>query len=92
VLGGTDYAFGGATTGPTPLGTQLGTPAGFAPLLTPSGQFVANVPTLPTEVTSYLNGLGGGPPKPGTLFTIWAGANDFFDNQTDPTVPAQNIA
>jgi phospholipase/lecithinase/hemolysin len=90
--GGTNYAYAGATTGATPLGTQLGTPAGFSPLTTPAGQFIANVPALPAQVASYIASLKGAMPAPGTLATIWAGANDFFDGQRDPTVPAKNIA
>ncbi len=90
--GGTDYAFAGAATGATPLGTQLGTPAGYSPLTTPSGQFIANVPTLQTQVANYISSLGGGTISPNTLVTVWAGANDFFDKQTDPTVPAKNVA
>jgi phospholipase/lecithinase/hemolysin len=90
--GGTDSAYAGAATGTTPLGTQLGTPAGLSPLTTPTGQFIANVPSLPTQVASYIASLKGGTPAAGTLATIWAGANDFFDGQRDPTVPAKNIA
>jgi hypothetical protein len=70
VGGGTDYAFGGAATGDTPLGAKLGTPAGFSPLTTPSGQFVANVPSLPTQVGGYLASLKGGKISPGTLITV----------------------
>jgi outer membrane lipase/esterase len=90
--GGTDYAFAGAATGGTPLGTQLHSPAGTSPLTTPSGHFIANVPTLPTQVNSYLGSLHGAQISPSTAITIWAGANDFFDGQTDPTIPAKNIA
>lgn len=90
--GGTDYAFAGAATGATPLGTQLGTPSGFSPFMTASGQFIANVPSLPSQVASYIASLQGGTPAAGTLATLWAGANDFFDGQKDPTVPAGNIA
>ena len=90
--GGTDYAFGGATTGSTPLGDLLGTPPGYSPLTTPSGQFIANVPTIPTQVSTYISSLNGGRPGPGSLFLLWGGANDFFDGQTDPSVPAKNIA
>jgi phospholipase/lecithinase/hemolysin len=90
--GGLDYAFGGAATGSTPLGDQLGTPAGYSPLLTPAGQFVANVPSMPTQIADYISSLSGGKASPGALFILWGGANDFFDGQTDPSVPAQNIA
>lgn len=31
-------------------------------------------------------------PAAGTLAIVWAGANDFFDGQKDPTIPAKNIA
>jgi phospholipase/lecithinase/hemolysin len=92
LLGGTDYAIGGATTGSTPLDAKLGTPAGYAPLMTPSGQFITNVPTLQTQVAGYIASLGGGKISPGTLVTVWAGANDFFDGQTNPLVPAKNVA
>jgi phospholipase/lecithinase/hemolysin len=64
----------------------------LSPLTTPTGQFIANVPSLPTQVANYLASLKGGMPTPGTLATLWAGANDFFDGQRDSTVPAKNIA
>lgn len=31
-------------------------------------------------------------PAAGTLATVWAGANDLFDGQTNPRTPAKNIA
>jgi phospholipase/lecithinase/hemolysin len=64
----------------------------MSPLTTPSGQFITNVPSLPTQVANYIASLKGGMPTSGTLATIWAGANDFFDGQRDPTVPAKNVA
>jgi phospholipase/lecithinase/hemolysin len=91
-LGGSNYAFAGATTGDTPLGAQLGIPAGYSPLTTPAGQFIANVPSLPMQVAEYLGSLKGAKIDSGTLFTVWAGANDFFDGQRDPTVVAKNIS
>lgn len=91
-LGGTDYAYAGAATGPTPLSVQFGTPAGMTPLTSPVGQLIVNVPSLPTQIASYLASLHGARPAPNTLATIWAGANDFFQGQTDPTVPPHNIA
>ncbi len=90
--GGTDYAYAGAATGATPLGTKLGTPTGFSPFMTSDGKFIANVPSLPTQVASYIAGLHGGMPAAHTLAIVWAGANDFFDGQRDPTIPAKNIA
>lgn len=91
-LGGTDYAYAGAATGPTPLSRQLGTPAGMSPLTTVLGQVIANVPSLSTQVATYIASLKGEKPAPDTLAVVWAGANDFFGGQTDPTVPARNIA
>src|SRR5579875_2047848 len=90
--GGTDYAYAGAATGATPLGTQLGTPAGSSPFMTSDGKFIANVPSLPSQVASYIAGLKGAMPSAGTMAIVWAGANDFFDGQRDPTIPAKNIA
>jgi phospholipase/lecithinase/hemolysin len=48
-----------------------------------------SVPNLSTQVASYLT---GNTPKPGQLFTVWAGANDFFNGQTNPSTPAANVA
>ncbi len=90
--GGTDYAYAGAATGATPLGTQLGTPTGYSPFMTSDGKFIANVPSLPSQVASYIASLKGGMPTAGTLAVVWAGANDFFDGQKDPTISAKNIA
>lgn len=90
--GGTDYAYAGAATGATPLGTQLGTPTGASPFMTSTGKFIANVPSLPTQAASYITSLKHGMPAAGTLAIVWAGANDFFDGQRDPTIPAKNIA
>ena len=74
LAGGSDYAFGGASTG---TGTTT-----FAP-----GQ---QVPNVGTQIAMYLS---TNTPTAGQLFTIWAGANNLLiGNQTDPTVPAQDIA
>ncbi len=71
--GGSDYAFGGASTG---TGTTT-----YAP-----GQAVPNVTS---QVEMY---LGSHTPTAGQLFTIWAGANNLLiGNQTNPTVPANDI-
>jgi outer membrane lipase/esterase len=48
-----------------------------------------SVPNLSTQVGTY---LGSNTPKAGQLFAVWAGANDFFNGQTNPAVPAANIA
>src|ERR1700722_12458348 len=68
LLGGTDYAFGGAETG-----------TGFSP---------KGVPNVLTQVGSY---LASNTPKAGQLFIVWAGANNFFDGQTNPLVPVTDL-
>jgi phospholipase/lecithinase/hemolysin len=74
LAGGSDYAFGGASTG---TGTTT-----YAP-----GQAVPNVDT---QIGMYLSTHT---PTSGELFTIWAGANNLLiGSQTNPLVPAQDIA
>jgi hypothetical protein len=41
-----------------------------------------------TQVGAY---LGSNAPKPGQLFVLWGGANNFFDGQTNPQTPALDI-
>jgi phospholipase/lecithinase/hemolysin len=48
-----------------------------------------NLPNLGTQISSY---LGSHTPGANDLFVVWGGANDFNDGQTDPTVPARNMA
>ncbi len=75
--GGTDYAYGGATTG---TGTTNSTFLGVT----------ATVPNIGTQIDTY---LASHTPTAGQLFTIWGGANDFLNaGQTNPLVPAENIA
>jgi phospholipase/lecithinase/hemolysin len=77
VNGGTDYAYGGATTG---TGTTTLTFLGGT----------ATVPNIATQIDNY---LASNTPTASQLFTIWGGANDFLNaGQTNPYVPAQNIA
>ncbi len=72
-LGGTDYAFGGASTGP-----------GYSTFV---GQ---QIPNVDTQIEMY---LASHTPTANELFTIWAGGNDLLiNNQTNPSIPAQNIA
>jgi phospholipase/lecithinase/hemolysin len=59
LLGGTDYAYGGATASPLNTG----------------------VPNLGQQVQSYLNTAHTADPK--ALYTVLAGANDFFGNDTN---------
>jgi phospholipase/lecithinase/hemolysin len=68
LLGGTDFAFGGAETG---MGVS------------PKG-----VPNVLTQVGMY---LGAHKPASGQLFVVWAGANNFFDGQTNPLVPVSDL-
>jgi phospholipase/lecithinase/hemolysin len=75
--GGTDYAYGGAMTG---TGTTVSTFLGAT----------ATVPNIGTQIDTY---LGSHTPTASELYTIWGGANDFLNGQqTNPLVPAQNIA
>jgi phospholipase/lecithinase/hemolysin len=48
-----------------------------------------SVPNIGTQVASFLSNHT---PTAGQLFVLWGGANDFFNGQTDPSVPAKNIA
>jgi phospholipase/lecithinase/hemolysin len=47
-----------------------------------------SVPNMGTQINTY---LGSNTPKSGQLFVVWGGANDFFNGQTNPAVPAANI-
>ena len=47
-------------------------------------------PSLGEQVSMFLG--GGQTATPTDLFVIWAGANDLFDGQTNPQVPAAAIA
>ncbi len=77
VNGGTDYAYGGAMTG---TGTTSATFLGAT----------ETVPNVGQQIDTY---LASHTPTAGQLYTIWAGANDFLNGgQTNPLIPAQNIA
>lgn len=82
--GGSDYAWGGAATD-TPAGFLL---AGYAPLISPTNPLIGPVPNVNTQIAAY---LANHTPTSGTLYTLWAGANDFFDGQTNPVKPADNL-
>jgi phospholipase/lecithinase/hemolysin len=76
ISGGTDYAYGGATTG---NGTTVSTFLGAT----------ATVPNIGTQIATY---LASNTPTAGQVFTIWGGANDFLNaGQRDPFIPALNI-
>jgi phospholipase/lecithinase/hemolysin len=46
------------------------------------------VPNMGTQISSF---LASHTPSAGQLFVLWGGANDFFNGQTNPAVPASNI-
>jgi phospholipase/lecithinase/hemolysin len=74
LAGGSDYAFGGASTG---SGTTTYAPGEAAP-------------NVGSQIATYLS---TNTPTAGELFTIWAGANNLLiGNQSNPLVPAQDIA
>lgn len=66
LLGGNNYAFGGAWTAGGPL-----------------------VPGVQQQIGMY---LAEKTPSSQHLYVLWAGANDLLDGQTDPTIPAANMA
>ncbi len=82
--GGSDYAWGGAATD-TPAGFLV---AGYAPLISPTNPLIGPVPNVNTQIAAY---LVKNSPSSHTLYTLWAGANDFFDGQTNPVKPADNL-
>lgn len=81
------------------LATRLGLPAtsqslaggkdyAWAGAYTTTG---GSVPTLQQQANQFIG--GGGSFLPTDLVTVWGGANDFLlGGQTDPTIPAANIA
>jgi outer membrane lipase/esterase len=72
--GGTDWAFAGAETT-----TDRSIPI--------AGNISAKIPSLKTQVTSYLlTVLGRADPK--ALYVIWGGANDIFDTTSPSTLPS----
>lgn len=48
-------------------------------------------PNLLTQIGIYL-GDTGGVADPNALYTIWAGSFDFLNGQTNPAIPATNVA
>lgn len=49
-------------------------------------------PTVPNAGAQIADYLAGHTPNTNQLFVVWAGGNDFFFGQTDPSVPVANIA
>ena len=53
------------------------------------GTTASGIPNTGLQVSTY---LASNSPTASQLFTFWAGANDFFNGQTNPMVPVSNIA
>lgn len=68
--GGTNYAWGGATTG-TDTTTNV-------------GPITVQVPGMTTQLTSYLT-ANGGRADPNALYTVWGGANNLFAAVANPS-------
>jgi phospholipase/lecithinase/hemolysin len=83
---GTDYAYGGATTGD---GFSVNPNNPHSSPLYNGTNLVESVPTVLAQINTYLTS-NGGKANPNALYTVWGGANDFFDGQTDPSKPAAN--
>ena len=85
--GGTDYAFGGATTASgTSSRTVLSNPTPFG-----GGEFTVDVDNLGKQVDDYLAGIS---PDPAALYVVWGGGNDLFDDDSSAQVAttATNVA
>ncbi len=85
--GGTDYAFGGATTAEgTTARTVISNPDPFG-----GGDFTVDVDNLGKQVDDYLSANSA---DPGALYIVWGGGNDLFDDHSDDSVTqtATNVA
>lgn len=77
--GGTDYAFGGATTKDgTQDRTIVNNPFPFG-----GGDFTITIDNMGKQVADY---LGSHPADPNALYVIWGGGNDLFDNDSAQSV------
>ncbi|MEO8439745.1 MAG: SGNH/GDSL hydrolase family protein [Spartobacteria bacterium] len=85
--GGTDYAFGGATTmDGTREVTVISTPDPFT-----GGQYSVTIDNLGKQVDDY---LADNTVDPAALFIVWGGGNDLFDDDSSDNViaTASNVA
>ncbi len=85
--GGTDYAFGGATTeADTREVTVISNPAPFI-----GGQFTVTIDNLGRQVNDY---LADRTVDPAALYIVWGGGNDLFndDSSANVTATAQRVA
>ena len=73
--GGTDFAFGGATTKDgTQERTIINNPFPFA-----GGNFTITIDNIGKQIADY---LASHIPDPNALYIIWGGGNDLFDDQS----------
>ena len=85
--GGTDYAFGGATTADGTIDvTVINNPFPFG-----GGDFAITVDNLGKQVDDY---LASNTPDAAALYILWGGSNDLFndDSSDSVTVAASNVA
>lgn len=85
--GGTDYAFGGATTGEgTTERTVLSNPIPFG-----GGEFTVDVDNMGKQVDDY---LATNTADAAALYIVWGGGNDFFDDDSadNVTAVAKNVS
>lgn len=79
--GGTDYAFGGATTEDgTRDVTVISNPAPFI-----GGDFTVTIDNLGQQVDDY---LANNTVDPAALYIVWGGGNDLFDDDSSDNVTA----
>ncbi len=77
--GGTDYAFGGATTKDGAQGrTVINNPFPFT-----GGDFAITIDNIGKQVNDY---LASHSPDPNALYIIWGGGNDLFDDFSTTSV------
>jgi phospholipase/lecithinase/hemolysin len=77
--GGTDFAFGGATTKDgTQQRTIISNPFPFA-----GGNFTITIDNMGKQVADY---LANHTPDPNALYIVWGGGNDLFDDQSATNV------
>jgi phospholipase/lecithinase/hemolysin len=79
--GGTDYAFGGATTenGQSER-TIINNPLPFG-----GGEFTITIDNMGKQVGDY---LASNTPDPNALYLVWGGGNDLFDDSSATNVTA----
>ena len=85
--GGTDYAFGGATTiDGSSERTVIDNPEPFF-----GGDLTISIDNLGKQVDDY---LAAHTPDPSALYIVWGGGNDLFDNASSDSViaTAQRVA